>query len=584
MTREQHEIYPTVKADRRLAPDRQERGRSRRGEHIRYEGVIPVRLSREGSHTPPLVCSTHDFSNSGMLLRYPVDEPLPAPGDVFTLRFYLAPGMMPEGYESRVTMRATVVRVVDDPRGPSIAVHFRRNLRSYLAVKFWLRNILVSLMLLALAIGAMVWMRQTSIFYFTFNAPVYLYSIVATLFLLTRYMFAALYKPIAVDTEFMPGVSIIIPCYNEEAWIHRTIQSCVNQDYPPDRFEVLLVDDGSTDQSVEEAVKTMQRIRRQIPTARCRVLRQPRNLGKRHALAAGAMQARFDLVTFVDSDSFLEPSALREIVQPFKDPKMGAVAGRTDVYNKWTNYLTKMQAVRYYVAFRFFKAAESIFDAVTCLSGPLACYRKDLVLKYLEPWCAQSFLGKPATFGDDRSMTNFILAGARTCYQDTAICHTIVPSSFKQFIKQQMRWKRSWLRESIRAASFIWKKEPAMALSFYIGLMIPVLAPVVVLYALVFHPLMTGVFPTVYLLGLASMATLMSGAYLLLKKSDLWIYGFAFCLFYLGVLMWQMPWAVATFASSNWGTRPTSLDKNFSGGRTLPSPYTVQTLEVPILI
>jgi hyaluronan synthase len=250
------------------------------------------------------------------------------------------------------------------------------------------------------------------------------------------------------------------------------------------------------------------------------------------------------------------------------------------VYNKWTNYLTKMQAVRYYVAFRFFKAAESIFDAVTCLSGPLACYRKDLVLKYLEPWCFQTFMGLPATFGDDRSMTNFILSGARTSYQDTAICHTIVPSGMKQFLRQQMRWKRSWLRESLRAATFIWKKEPAMSVSFYIGLMIPILAPIIVTYSLIIHPIASGAFPSVYLVGFFSMATLMSAAYLLFRKSDLWIYGFAFCFFYLAVLLWQMPWAVLTFATSNWGTRDTSLDKNFIGGKRLPSPYTVQTQEV----
>ncbi len=60
---------------------------------------------------------------------------------------------------------------------------------------------------------------------------------------------------------------------------------------------------------------------------------------------------------------------------------MGGVAGRTEVENKFTNALTKLQTVRYYIAFRIMKAAESWFDTVTCLSGPLACYRKDLILK-----------------------------------------------------------------------------------------------------------------------------------------------------------------------------------------------------------
>ena len=141
---------------------------------------------------------------------------------------------------------------------------------------------------------------------------------------------------------------------------------------------------------------------------------------------------------------------------------MGGVSGRTDVANIYTNVLTKMQTVRYYIAFRVMKAAEAYFDAVTCLSGPLSCYRKDIVLENMESWLNQSFLGQKATFGDDRAMTNFVLRHHRTYYQDTAICSTIVPNQYPVFLKQQMRWKRSWLRESLLAGKFMWRKEPFM--------------------------------------------------------------------------------------------------------------------------
>lgn len=187
-------------------------------------------------------------------------------------------------------------------------------------------------------------------------------------------------------------------------------------------------------------------------------------MGKREAMAVGAKLSKKELLVFVDSDSFLDPFAVRNIVQPFKDEKMGGVSGRTDVANTYTNSLTKMQSVRYYIAFRIMKAAEGYFDAVTCLSGPLSCYRKDLVLKYSDAWLHQTFLGQRATFGDDRSMTNFILRHHRTTYQDTAVCSTIVPNSHAMFLKQQMRWKRSWLRESLIAARYMWRKEPFMAI------------------------------------------------------------------------------------------------------------------------
>ena len=239
---------------------------------------------------------------------------------------------------------------------------------------------------------------------------------------------------------------------------------------------------------------------------------------------------------------------------------MGGVSGRTDVANTYTNALTKMQSVRYYIAFRVMKAAEGYFDAVTCLSGPLSCYRKDLVLKYSDAWLNQTFLGQRATFGDDRSMTNFILRYNRTTYQDTAVCSTIVPNQYKTFLKQQMRWKRSWLRESIIGATYMWKKEPFMSLCFYMGLVVPIAAPVVVLYNLIYVPITHRVFPTTFILGLLMMALLMSMAQLFLRRSSTWIYGMWFCIYYEAVLLWQMPVAWFTFWKSTWGTRMTPAD------------------------
>ena len=239
---------------------------------------------------------------------------------------------------------------------------------------------------------------------------------------------------------------------------------------------------------------------------------------------------------------------------------MGGVSGRTDVANTYTNGLTKMQSVRYYIAFRIMKAAEAYFDAVTCLSGPLACYKKSIIEDNMDAWLNQKFLGQRATFGDDRSMTNFVLKKHRTNYQDTAICSTIVPNDYASFLKQQMRWKRSWLRESIVACSFMWKKEPFMAVLFYIGVLVPIAAPIVVLYNLVWVPLKCHIFPTTFLVGLLMMSMLMSAAQLLLRRSSTWLYGIFFCIFYEAVLLWQMPIAWVTFWKSTWGTRMTPED------------------------
>lgn len=337
----------------------------------------------------------------------------------------------------------------------------------------------------------------------------------------------------------------------------------MDQFYPPDKLEVIVIDDCSTDHSVERIRETIEEIQTKegAETAeRIHYIVQPVNQGKREALVAGARQAKHELVLFVDSDSFLNPYAIRNIVQPFKDARCGGVSGRTDVANTYTNSLTKMQSVRYYIAFRIMKAAEGLFDAVTCLSGPLSCYRKDLVLRYADDWLNQRFLGHKATFGDDRAMTNFILRHHRTDYQDTAICYTIVPNDYDVFLKQQMRWKRSWLRESLVASTFMWRKEPFMSVMFYMGVLVPIIAPFIVCYNLIYIPIMHRVFPFTFIFGMFLMAGLMSACQLFLRRSTTWLYGIWFCLYYEMVLLWQMPIAWFTFWKSTWGTRMTPAD------------------------
>lgn len=99
-----------------------------------------------------------------------------------------------------------------------------------------------------------------------------------------------------------------------------------------------------------------------------------------------------------------------------------------------------------------------------------------------------------------------------------------------------------------------------MSLFFYIGLIVPIAAPVVVLYNLIYVPVVHGIFPTTFLVGLLMMALLMSFAQLLLRKSTTWIFGLIFCLYYEAVLLWQMPIAWVTFWKSTWGTRMTPSD------------------------
>lgn len=535
---------------------------------IRYKVSYDVEVICKNKGTKSkFLCQGIDISMTGILLQIKKKEDMQSleSADSIELNFEIVPGTMPEGMEMKVKISAYIVRtqIVSEDE-ILFGLQFKEELSIYSTRKKDRYMLMISSLLLFFITSFIILMRAESVIYFKFNKWLYLYSIIAAFFLLSRYLFAVFYRQVPIDIEFTPGVSIIIPCFNEEKWIQRTILGCINQDYPVDKLEVIVVDDCSTDKSAEKIKDIVNQLYKEGEIfevkKRLKYILMEENGGKRKALSKGVLEAKHDLVVFVDSDSFLDPFAIRNLVQPFKDPKIGGVSGRTDVANTYTNVLTKIQSVRYHIAFRVMKAAEGIFDAVTCLSGPLACYRKEIVLENMGAWLNQKFLGHEATFGDDRSMTNFVLRKYRTSYQDSALCYTIVPNNHKVFLKQQMRWKRSWLRESLIASKFMWKKEPFAALTFYIGVMVPIFAPIVVVYNLLYVPIIYRIFPTTFLVGLLLMSMLMSVAQLFLRKSTTWVFGMLFCIYYEAVLLWQMPIAWVTFWKSTWGTRMTPSD------------------------
>ncbi len=536
------------------------------GQRYRIDYDVNVICKLSNGKRASLSSKAVDISSSGILLRIS-DEELQRlkTAEEVKLSFEIKAGTMPEGYEMKVKIKAKLVRLQAVEDGSYLCgFAFDETLAQYANKHRGNYMLMIASSFLFLVTAFIILMRSESVIYFNFNKTLYLYSIIAAVFLLSRYFFGAFYRPIAINPDFTPGVSIIIPCFNEEEWIERTIVSCINQDYPIDKLQVIVVDDCSTDSSREMIQQTVERLHQEAERfktkERVSYFFQPVNKGKRDALAEGVKLAKHELVVFVDSDSFLDAFAIRNLVQPFQDPKMGGVSGRTDVANTYTNALTKMQSVRYYIAFRIMKAAEAYFDAVTCLSGPLSCYRRDIVLSNMEAWLNQEFLGQRATFGDDRSLTNFVLKAHRTGYQDTAICSTVVPNKHKVFLKQQMRWKRSWLRESIIAAKYIWKKEPFCSVFFYMGLFVPVFAPIIVLYNLVYVPIVYSVFPTTFLVGILMMALMLCFTQLLLRRSTTWLFGLYFVLYYETVLLWQMPVAWFTFWKTTWGTRMTPQD------------------------
>jgi hyaluronan synthase len=380
------------------------------------------------------------------------------------------------------------------------------------------------------------------------------YSVVVCAFIMSRFLFSLFYRPAPMPKGRgpEPSVAVVMPAFNEEDAVAESIRSLLTVDYPDDKLEVVVIDDGSTDATLSEIERVA------AGSAMVRVIVFPENRGKRAAMAAGIRATEAEIVAFVDSDSSLERDALRRIVRGFADPKVGAIAGHAEVQNSRESWIARMQAVRYFVAFRVCKAAESIFGAVTCCSGCFSAYRREAIAPVLERWENQRFLGRPATYGDDRSLTNFVLRSWTVRYDELARSRTIVPTTFNLFLRQQLRWKRSWTRESLIVGRFIWRRSPAASVWAYLGIVLPLVAPLVAVRALFWQPLVAGAgAPFVYLIGIYAMA-LVYGLYYGLRHGrydTLWVFGVLFVFFYLAFLLWQTWYAILTSRNSSWGTR-----------------------------
>ncbi len=422
----------------------------------------------------------------------------------------------------------------------------------------WKRAALLALKAVALAyllavIAAIVGYKGVFIQTVSMDPLFGVYGIVVCAYILSRFALSLAYRP-GKDRGITPHVAIVMPGFNEEEAIASSLRSLLALDYPAELLEIVAVNDGSTDGTLAN----MEMVARES-AGRVRVISFPSNRGKRAAMAAGIRATKAEVIAFVDSDSELAPDALYILVQHFASDDVGAVAGHADVLNAHDTVLSRMQAVRYFVAFKVIKAAESVFGAVTCCSGCFSAYRRSAILPHLDWWESQRFLGRSATFGDDRSLTNCVLRDWKVPYESRAVSRTIVPETLRKFLVQQVRWKRSWTRESLIAGSFMWRKHPVAAVSVYVGMILPLLAPVAAVRAVAWRPLVEGGgAPLIYLAGVYALALVYSLYYALRhdKSDSLWLYGIAFVFFYLAFMLWQTYYAIATSYKTEWGTRP----------------------------
>ena len=231
-----------------------------------------------------------------------------------------------------------------------------------------------------------------------------------------------------------PLVSIIVPAHNEEEVIEQTIKSLLKQDYP--NKEIIVVDDGSTDRTYEIAYKFARK-------GLIKLVHRSKASGKKaRAVNLGVLYARGEIIVTVDADTLLEPASLSELIKPLSNPNIGAVSGNVRVLNR-TNLLAKLQAYEYLMAMEMGRRFQAITGMLMIIPGALGAIRKNLA----------DALGlyDPDTITEDFDITLKIhKARLKVVFASKAIGWTVVPESWRSWIRQRVRWTAGQLQTLIK--------------------------------------------------------------------------------------------------------------------------------------
>lgn len=384
------------------------------------------------------------------------------------------------------------------------------------------------------------------------NGVFTIYGILLLIYLLSKMVFSFIYKP-----ETRPAqdyvVDCVIPSYNESGdSLISTVNSVLAQTYPIRRIYV--IDDGSPDETgIRDLMTWAENNWESCNNLVIWILGE--NQGKRHAQAWAFSRSDAQIFFTVDSDTDVEPNALEELIKVFNDKEVYAVTGHINARNRDFNLLTRLIDIRYDNAFRVERAAQSVTGNILTCSGPLSCYRREVIIPNLEHYMNQWFLGVKVNIGDDRCLTNYANRLGKTRYQSTARCVTDVPTSLKVFLKQQIRWNKSFYRESLVAIRMMLSR-PFVSLWAIIEVCLTVLLTwSTVRLFFDFHGSQDGLRFIGFLLLGVIISSLARNVYYVVKHPFLFLLSPLYALVHIVFLQPLRIFALLTIRDVRWGTR-----------------------------
>nr|WP_315986579.1 glycosyltransferase [Streptomyces sp. ms191] len=266
-------------------------------------------------------------------------------------------------------------------------------------------------------------------------------------------------------------VTVLVPAYNERECIANTLHSLAASDYP---IEVIVIDDGSTD-GTADIVEDMN-----LPFVR---LIRKVNGGKSSALNTGIAAASHDIIVMMDGDTVFEPSTVRELVQPFGDPAIGAVAGNAKVGNR-ESLIGAWQHIEYVLGHNLDRRMYDMLNVIPTIPGAVGAFRKEALHR----------VGGMSddTLAEDTDITIAVLGdGWRIVYAEHARAWTEAPATLQQLWSQRYRWSYGSMQAMWKHRGAVTSRGPAgrfgrigLPLVVLFGVVAPLLAPLVDLFLL----------------------------------------------------------------------------------------------------
>jgi cellulose synthase/poly-beta-1,6-N-acetylglucosamine synthase-like glycosyltransferase/peptidoglycan/xylan/chitin deacetylase (PgdA/CDA1 family) len=322
-------------------------------------------------------------------------------------------------------------------------------------------------------------------------------------------------QPPAAWPGFVPGVSVIVPAYNEAAGIASTVRSLIACRYPGP-VEVIVVDDGSSDGTGG--------IVRRLGLPGVRVISQP-NAGKPAALNCGIGAASHDLLVLVDGDTVFQPDTIWRLVQPMRAADVGAVSGNTKVGNRG-GILGRWQHLEYVMGFNLDRRLFDILGTIPTVPGAIGAFRR----------AALAAVGglSSQTLAEDTDLTMALCRSPwRVVYQPDAIAWTEAPGTLRALWRQRYRWCYGTMQAMWKHKRAILDRGPSGRFGrrclTYLALfhvLLPLMAPVVDVFSLYGLMFLNPVEVTLFWLGFVTLQTISGGYALRLDRerlTTLWV-------------------------------------------------------------